>query len=185
MNDSESWIQSYTGEVIRPLSSSPGNIRIDDIAHSLSMQCRYTGHCTSFFSVSEHCCHVSDVLRERVGFSMALYGLLHDASEAYLSDVPRPIKPLLNGYQEAENRLLGIILNRFGLRKELPHDVHIIDKSMLAVEKEAVMVEVSGMSWELEGIVPLPSVEIQCWNPREAEVEFLKRFFTLCPERYW
>lgn len=179
------WIQTFTGEIFYPLSETPGTIRIDDIAHSLSMQCRYTGHCIGFFSVAEHSVHVSDVLKDSHGWEMALYGLLHDAGEAYLSDIPRPIKPLLNGYQEAEDNLLGLILKRFGLNDSLPDIVHVIDKSMLAVERDAAMVVVEGMEWELNGIVPLPSVEIKFWNPRHVEVEFLKRFFNLCPERYW
>ncbi|MFG0247924.1 MAG: phosphohydrolase, partial [Phycisphaeraceae bacterium JB051] len=79
-----SWIQTYTGKAFYPLREDPGIIDIRDIAHALSLQCRFNGHCSDFYSVAQHSVHVSEVVPQ----AFALWGLLHDAAEAYMSDLP-------------------------------------------------------------------------------------------------
>src|ERR1700722_9509595 len=86
------YITTYTGKIFRPLHPDAVDICIEDIAHALSMQCRFTGHSREFYSVGDHCLWVSDVAAELGRPEDALWGLLHDASEAYLHDIASPIK---------------------------------------------------------------------------------------------
>lgn len=131
------WIQTFTGRAFYPLDPRPEDINLLDIAHALSMQCRFTGHLRRFYSVAEHCCRVS-VMVKRLGGTTeeALWGLLHDASEAYLVDVARPVKhtPLMQGYRDAEAGVTKAICQRFGLPPEEPSAVKTADKVMLAIE---------------------------------------------------
>lgn len=83
-----SWMQTYTGRRLFPMDPSPADVDIIDIAHALSMQCRYNGHVRRFMSVAEHCVLIS----ENVPAQDALWGLLHDATEAYVGDMIRPLR---------------------------------------------------------------------------------------------
>src|SRR5258706_13895138 len=85
------WIETYSGKQFHILDPQLDEIELYDIAHALSMQCRYTGHCESFYSVAEHCVIVSMLVPKE----MAIAGLFHDASEAYLTDEVSPVKPHL------------------------------------------------------------------------------------------
>ena len=80
----ESYLSTFSGKKFYPFNPSPEQIEIVDIAHGLSMVCRFSGQCPYFYSVAEHCIHVTNVLPP----SLKLEGLLHDASEAYLADLP-------------------------------------------------------------------------------------------------
>src|SRR6266700_4788978 len=95
------WIQTAMGRKFWPMDPRSGEVFIDDIAHALSMLCRFGGHCIRFYSVAEHSVLLSRVAEPR----FKLWALLHDASEAYLADVPRPVKPALVGYKDAEERV--------------------------------------------------------------------------------
>jgi hypothetical protein len=110
-----SWIQTFTGKKFYPLNPDPDDICIEDIAHSLAFQCRYSGHTRQFYSVAQH----SVILSQKFfpSRSMRLAALLHDAAEAYLSDIPRPIKqlPEFAFYREAEGRLQRMIMRKFGV----------------------------------------------------------------------
>ena len=133
----ENWkdggIVTFTGRVVCPMNPDPKSINIKDIAHALANTCRYSGHCSRYYSVAEHCVNVSLVVPEE----LALAGLLHDSAEAYLTDIPRPIKPLLAGYRQAEDALLSAIFKGLGTRLTLPLDKAIkeADNILLAVEQ--------------------------------------------------
>jgi len=103
-------IETFSGKMFNIVNIDTNNISIDDISHSLSMQCRYTGHCRYFYSIAEHSVAVADYLhkkyRER---RLTLAGLLHDACEAYLSDISSPEKQLLPEYKKLEYNLSTII----------------------------------------------------------------------------
>ena len=98
-----SYITTYTGKHFDPANPDSELIDICDVAHALSLTCRGNGHVKTFFSVGQHCINCA-LEAEARGYSrrLVLACLLHDASEAYMSDVPRPFKPFLPQYQEAE-----------------------------------------------------------------------------------
>jgi 5'-deoxynucleotidase YfbR-like HD superfamily hydrolase len=113
------WIQTYTGKKFDIFNPDINSICIEDIAHSLSLQCRFNGHCSEFYSVAEHCMLMSSYARslEPRDKTFELMLLLHDASEAYLCDIPRPIKHSENfkTYRIIENQIQMLIYERFGL----------------------------------------------------------------------
>lgn len=129
------WIQTFTGLQFWPMDARPSDVEIVDIAHSLSLLCRFNGHCRRFYSVAEH----SVLASKLVAPEWALWGLLHDASEAYLADLPQPIKHYLASYREAEEKLLNVIADRFGLSWGVPEAVKEVDRLLLATEKAALM----------------------------------------------
>ena len=107
-------ITTYTGAHFAPTEPAPEGVRIQDVAHALSLLCRGNGHVKQFFSVGQHCLHCArEALARGWGSRVALACLLHDASEAYLSDVPRPFKASLPEYRVLENRLLAVIYQKF------------------------------------------------------------------------
>jgi hypothetical protein len=172
------WIQTFSGIAFWPLDPRPDEIHIEDIAHALAMQCRFTGHVRRFYSVAEHSIHVSLLCDP----SDALWGLLHDASEAYLADVARPVKrlPSMAEYKAAEKRLQSAIAGRFGLGANEPDSVQKADNVMLGIEARDLMAPLQP-GWEkwLALIGSHGLVLTQPWSPEEAEARFLARFQTL------
>lgn len=170
------WLQTYTGKTFHPMDPRVQDVDIRDIAHSLSMQCRYAGHCRRFYSVAEHSVLIARWLvgKQR---DAALYGLLHDASEAYLVDVPRPVKPYLTGYHDAEARVQAAVWARFGLYAAVPAIVKEADDRILADE----LVNMTRMSWHARHADPL-GVPMMYWSPAEAEREFLATYTALTGE---
>lgn len=163
------WMQTYTGIQFWPLDPRPDEIDIIDIAHALSMCCRYGGHCDQFYSVAEHSYHMSYIVPEEY----ALYGLLHDATEAYLVDIPRPIKSHLSQYKNIENNLWKIIAEKYNLSIEVPDIVKDLDSRILLAEKEQNMKEEAAL-WMIEGDVP--DVTLNFWLPTVAKEKFITRF---------
>src|SRR4051812_44303587 len=102
-------IQTYSGKQFFPMRPIGGDIDIEDIAHALSNQCRFSGHCQRFYSVAEHSLRVAELVTPQ----HKLWALLHDASEAYLVDLPTPIKRTLEEYRNAENRVMKAICRAF------------------------------------------------------------------------
>ncbi len=170
---SGSWMQTYTGRQFWPLDPRPDEIDIDDIAHALAYQCRYSGHTHRFYSVAEHCCAIAD----NAPPTDALWGLLHDASEAYLADVIRPIKPFLTGYREIEARLMRCICDAFQLQHEQPSSISALDGRILVNEREQLMA-CPPVPWEDTG-TRIDGLILECWTPEVAELEFLVRFYSL------
>ena len=148
---SKSWIQTYSGCAFDPLNPDPMTIMIEDIARALSRACRFTGHTVEHYSVAQHSVLASflitDLPEERdLGGAdairaLARAALLHDASEAYLVDVPAPIKPHILGYAEIERKVMGAIGQKFCVPPEhFDHPlIKLVDRRMLATEKRDVM----------------------------------------------
>lgn len=166
------WIQTASGKAFYPLNPNPNDIDIDDIAHALAMKCRYNGHTSHFYSVAEHSVHVSFY----VPAQYALWALLHDASEAYLPDISRPIKPHMAGFRAIEDRVMNAVTVRFGLQMPEPVAVQMADTAILHDEKAALMPH-DPLPWNLPG--KGLGVRIECWSPTEAKVKFLQRFRAL------
>ena len=174
------WIQTYTGRQFWPLSPRAEDIDVLDIAHALSNLCRFGGHCVQFYSVAQHSVLVSQAC-ERMAPEVpgaALWGLLHDASEAYLADVPRPVKPYMTGYQELETQLQQAVARRFDLRWPIPEIVKRVDNAILADEMARLMVAPPA-DWNL--LEPELGVVFDPMTSVEAERSFLTRFEALLP----
>lgn len=181
------WIQTYTGMRFYPLAPRVEDVDVTDVAHALSLLCRFTGQIRDFYSVGDHSIRVSDYLRGR-GCSAAIQfaGLLHDATEAYLADVNRPVKhsDAMAGYRQVEARLERAIFARFDLPYEsMPVEVKEADNAMLGAEARDLFVGGPRDDWDLAplGGADLPRV-VPVASPKEVETLFLRRFYDLRAE---
>lgn len=169
------WIQTFIGKCFWPLDPIPEEIFIEDIAHSLAMRCRYAGHVTRFYSVAEH----SVIVSQFVPKEDALWGLLHDAAEAYSADIPRPLKRCLPDWAPMEAAIMVAVCDRFGLSHEEPVSVKKADFSALVDERRDLMAPCE-RPW---GALPDPlGAEIKGLLPVEAKALFLARFRELLPD---
>ena len=168
------WIQTHSGRRFNPTNPNPNAIVIQDIAHALSMQCRFSGHCKKFYSVAQHSVLVSHICNDED----ALWGLLHDASEAYLVDVPRPLKKSgkFQAYLDFEDQMQKAVCKRFGLPYEEPPSVKRADTKLLATEARDLMSPLHS-DW-VQQVTPLPFT-IEAWSPDKAKDMFMQRFFEL------
>jgi hypothetical protein len=173
-----SWILTNSGRHINLPNPDSSSIEIGDIALGLSRECRFSGQTRSFYSVAQH-----SVLASRiVPGEWALEALLHDATEAFLRDIPYPLKTLLPEYKRIEAILDGIIRGRFGLPAETSPAVHRADRILLATEKRDLMPDDS-FPWPiLAGVSPLPD-RIAPWTPERSMGLFLRRFEELSKPR--
>lgn len=168
--DGRTWIQTFTGRQVWPLNPRVEDLCVEDIAHALSLQCRFTGHTRAFYSVAQH-----SVLASAHCPEAPLWALLHDAAEAYLADVARPVKGFLTNYREAEERLERIVAATFGLPWPMPECVKGIDLRLLATERRDLM-NTPPIPWvSTRDVEPLPG-RITAWPPGVAERVFLDRF---------
>ncbi|TAM91191.1 phosphohydrolase [bacterium] len=165
-------MECVTGFPFWPFDPHPEDVRIEDIAHSLAMQCRFAGHTKAFYSVAEHCWHVSRLCAPQD----ALAGLLHDAAEAYLLDLPRPIKydAKMQPYRDAEAVVQRTIYAAFGLPPKTPVTVKEADRALAGLEIRELMTN-RGAWWN----GPIAGAEIRCWDPPQAKAMFLHRFAEL------
>lgn len=173
-NQIEPYIETFTGRRMYFLEPRPEMVCIEDIAHALSNMCRFSGHTTRFYSVAEHSVHVSYLTNN-------LEGLLHDASEAYLVDIPKPIKPHLANYTLVEDGLMRVIADIFGFSWPVSADTKDADTFMLKAEAMQLMAT-GGRDWvdnfPTERVAPM-SVCVKGRPPAEAETLFLRRFLEL------
>ncbi len=170
----DGWIQTFTGRKFWPLDPRPEDVCIADIAHALSMKCRFTGHCNEFYSVAQHSVLASWNCDE------PKWALMHDASEAYLPDVSRPVKqsPAMRGFREIEQRVMEAVAVAFSLTMPTPELVHHIDAALLMTERRDLMMD-TGEPWAAAvPAEPLP-IAIQPWSAERAESIFLRRFRVL------
>lgn len=165
------WMQTATGRQFWPLDPRPEEIHIDDIAAALAKLCRFSGHCLRFYSVAEHCVHVMRAAPKH----LKLTALLHDASEAYLCDVIRPIKPHLSNYLDIESRLERAIALRYRLEWPWPWVVKRIDTAILADERDQAMAP-PPQPWT-QTTEPALGVDLCFWSPTEAEHMFKEAFY--------
>ena len=172
------WMQTFTGVKYYPYDPRPEDFVIEDIAHALSMLCRYNGHCDDFMSVGQHSVLMSHYVKPK----NALWALMHDASEAYLGDLVRPVKhggpPACLGlgdeFKALENHTLSLIAQRFDLPWPIPEEIHEADNRMLATESRDIM---GGQvkPWGLGGAEPYDRTIIS-WYPNIAKRAFLSRY---------
>ena len=170
-------IETFTGRLINPLRPDESEVDIEDIAHSLSMQCRFNGHCARFYSVAEHSVHTAKLAEMLFPKDpdIAKFALLHDASEAYLCDIPRPLKSSFINYLKWEKLLSDIIFRKFLKRVPLQggdEKILKVDNIMLATES----FELSASKGEMWGVPEKRRSDISlfCWSPDVAEKQFRK-----------
>ncbi len=169
------WIQTFTGKKVYPLSPRVADIDIRDIAHALSLLCRFGGHCSEFYSVAQHSVYVAYALPDH----LRLWGLLHDAAEAYLCDIPSPVKrdPRFVEYRVAEREIMARICDKFGLSTAEPPEVKAEDQAMFSIEAWSLFPKHMVQEWKYveqdtgERIIPI--------GPVEAETQFLMLFDAL------
>jgi 5'-deoxynucleotidase YfbR-like HD superfamily hydrolase len=170
------WIQTVSGLKFPLMDVDSSVIRIKDIAHALSMVCRFNAQCLRPYSVAEHSVHVSHEITPH----LALLGLMHDAAEAYLGDVPGPLKRCLPEFQAIENRLIHAIAVKYGFvypekGTAEAQELKRADLQLLADEKAAVMAP-DPEPWPLD-LPPLKNpARIQGWPPESARARFLARY---------
>lgn len=169
------WIATYSGRKITPLDPSVDDIAIEDIGHALALQCRFTGHVRKFYSVAQHSVLASFLVPDE----FRLDTLLHDASEAYLADIARPIKNqpgFGDVYHAAEALLEEVIAEHFGTRYPMPPEVKVADNLMLWAEMRDLMPN------DPPDNVEMYDQEVVPWSPEEAEFRFMHRFSELSPQ---
>lgn len=181
-------IRTYTGGMFHPLAPLQSEVRMVDIAHSLSLKCRFTGHTRQFYSVAEHSYRVCDWVKDRAGNSpsLLLQALLHDAAEAYLTDVPQPYKAYLHvgllPFRNVEDRVLHAVFDHFeiphdydleNLRLALPEIVHKADQCLYLTELRDLM---QGRDRDTAGA---DGHKIMPWPAAIAERCFMARFTAL------
>jgi len=173
----KAWIQLVSGGVFHILDPQQDEIDIVDIGHALGQMCRFTGHVRRFYSVAEHCVHASHLTPK----SSALWALLHDASEAYIADINRPLKHYTEvgpAYMTVEKKIMDAVCLKFHLDPTQPQAVTDADHAMLYAEKEQLLPTMEwGTKWA-DNTTPAP-IKIRCWSPEVAKVEFLHRFYEL------
>ena len=169
------FIETYTGRAFWPLEPKPEDVSIIDIAHNLSNQCRYSGATYVIYVTAQHCCLLADYV-EQLGGSPTdcLQILMHDAPEAYLVDVPRPIKQFMPEYRQWDKAINNVIRIWLGIdHLPIPSWQDELDSRIIADERAQVMSD-SGLDWA-HGLEPL-GIHIDPWSPQAAEQEFLIRY---------
>lgn len=124
------------GHAVWPLDPNPEEIDIKDIAYALAFQNRYAGH-AGLYSVAQHSLAISRLTRPE----NALWGLLHDAEEAYLPDIPSPVKRFISEYKTAGKKLHAVICQKFGMAVEEPAEILELDQRIVVNEMTELMPE--------------------------------------------
>jgi 5'-deoxynucleotidase YfbR-like HD superfamily hydrolase len=168
------WFQTHNGVRFHPLDARLEEINIDDIAHALARVCRFGGHTEEFYSVAQHSVIVSNIVPK----GLELCGLLHDATEAYIGDVVRPLKYQMPQYREIEDRLWLVIAERFNLPTEIPKEVKDADNVALITERRDLLQHQQTWGEWTKAYTPLEKI-IQPLCPKSAEMYFTMRFNAL------
>ena len=196
------WLPTYTGRVVSILDPTPDMVDIHDIAHALSMTCRFGGHCRDFYSVAEHSMLVLNLAQNQVANDPSSYQimwkdfqaiLLHDAAEAYVGDLISPIKREMPDYVELEKKWLSAIDDRFNLEGALSDPSPLLKSITKASDTSALAIEVVNLypnpdpGW-WERFPPPSSLVLACFPvealpPAVARLRFLQQFFNLGGKR--
>lgn len=182
----QDWLRTYTGKQFHLFDPRAEDICIEDIAHALSLICRYTGHVQRFYSVAEHSVLVCGVVGSRLrdqgivgerALGIVKWALLHDAAEAYVGDMARPLKhqPEMALFRETEARIMEVISAKFGLVGGEPTIVRAVDTEIIGTEARGLK---HGES--LATVDPLPAMAPELRkgklgvSPEKAEQAFLE-----------
>ncbi len=170
-HDRGAWMQTQSGKRFYPLDPKPSEVHIEDIAHALSNLSRFNGHTKKFYSVAQHSCLVHDYMPA----NLKKLGLMHDATEAYIGDMIRPIKYYNQFFQDIEEKVWLAIRKKFRI-SESPSSVKVLkhwDNMICAAEKRDL--HPASEFWfgmpDPEGVLP-----IRPWPSSYAKGQFMRRF---------
>ena len=182
------WQETYTGKfwAIDPRSEE---VHLEDIAHGLSLICRYAGQCKHFYSVAQHCLNVYKDLKD-LGYdeTIQLIGLLHDASEIYISDLPKPFKIDIPEYKEAEIKIEKAIYEHFNLpfpKGKIHKIIKDSDNEVLYAEAQQLMNNVDNWAGKMQ--TREIKIDTSFRNMEEVEKEYLttaKNLLAILAENY-
>lgn len=178
MNNKD-FICTYSGKKFYPLDPKEEDIYIEDIAHALSLICRFSGHCRTLYSVGQHSLMCMDLSNNED----KLAGLLHDSAESFIQDISTPLKKHFPYYHLVENNIMTVIAKKWNFVWPLSKEVKDADLLSLAIEKEALM----DTAEEWEGVPKDPNPEkhhITFERPEQIEEMFLWNFNELKLKRY-
>jgi len=180
------WIGTWSGKVMMLDNPQPSDIRIEDIAHALAYQCRFNGHVTRFYSVAEHCLHCMDMAMDDEHFTprLALLALLHDAAEAYISDIPGGLKCLLPHYRLIESRVMAAIYDAFDILPPIEEEREIVrrlDKMALLTERRDILSAAHREIWDVPSDAPIDGLPLKTFtqDPQAVESRFIAAFHDL------
>lgn len=176
MNKEDFWIQTMSGKSFHPFNPSKEEIVIEDIAHGLSNTCRFGGQCSHFYSVAQHCCLMAELVPRYARF----WALMHDAAEAYIGDMPTPIKEGLPEFKQMEDKILDLIIEEFNI--PITTHTHSLvkkaDRWLCAMEARKLM---DRPDWA-EEVLATPyfvnpkQITIEEWSPNRAKTTFVLKF---------
>jgi hypothetical protein len=169
-----STILLHSGNYFDFLDPDNSKYTIEDIAHGLSMACRYAGQCREFYSVAEHSYWVSYLVPSELAYE----GLMHDSSEAFTGDMNKPLKNLLHDFETIEKRIEESIAKRFKFKFPYPPEIKVADRQMLVTEQYQNM---NKSHWKKTDIEPA-NIKLGLWSPKKAKHMFLKRYYELQEE---
>lgn len=192
------WIQTYTGRKFYPLEPDAADVNIEDIAHALAMKCRFNGHVKQFYSVAQHSVlmarHIKPTKTKVSTFYLKMWALLHDAGEAYLADIPRPVKPytrIATGHyfndtvpfgdveEQLRNTIFEVVAPKLHNTKE-PSIVKEFDLRILVNEAYSLMNlnAVNRSTWgALMGVERVTEIGlINGWTWQESKMAFMEYF---------
>lgn len=177
------WMQTLTGRMFFPLDPRQDEIDVRDIARGLAMRCRYSGQITEFYSVAEHSVIVSYAVANEDP-SAAREALLHDATEAYLGDMIRPLKSSMPTFCAAEDQLEAVIFARFGV-EPTPETRAVVKRAdnRILIDERQVRTQAPAKWHGLDGLEAL-GVQIHALHWQEAEHLWMQRFVELFPEEF-
>ena len=168
------YVSTFSGNRFYPLRPHIDQVAIEDIAHGLAYQCRFNGQTKTFYSIAQH----SLIVASLVPPPLRLAALLHDAAEAYLGDMVKPLKVLLPEFAALEDKVTAIIAATYGIDFSDYAPIKRADLVALATEKRDLMPHSTERWAYLDGIAPLPGI-IVAMDPGEAKQCFLQRFHAL------
>lgn len=178
------WMCTFSGTRFFVADPRPEEVLIEDIAHALAIEPRFGGHLDEPYSVAQHCVLASHIAEKHLGASLVeqKWALLHDAAEAYLKDIPRPLKRAIGDvYHQLERRVMAAITEKFELPHNMPPVVKKADEICLSIERRDLFPQSHKQTWTLGGEgVPLPEgISIGFIHWRDAEIAFKRRFAIL------
>lgn len=173
-------IKVSAGHYVDLGNPDPETIEVNSIAAALSKVCRFGGHCPKFYSVAEHSIHATAMaIAEGFGGDALVAVFLHDAAEAYIGDMMKPLKVMMPQYSEAEQRMESAIESAFGIKfGRFTDTIKRFDRAMLKAEKVTMWPE-DTEKWAGFGEIEDREVKFQFWTPSDAEMQFLAMARTL------